>query len=501
MTEVLQHFIGGRLKPGHGSRQGDVYNPSTGKVSAYCPYADLDEIDAAISIAVKAQLSWQSASLSRRMQVIYNFRQLVLDNVEALADAIGREHGKTLEDARSEVERAVDAIEFATSAPHHLKGEYALRVGGDVDNYSVRQPLGVVACIAPFNFPVMVPIFMSTMAVACGNSVVLKPSERVPSAANLLAELWQQAGLPDGVWNVLHGDRETVEGLITHPGVAAISFVGSTPIGEHIHQVGSFHGKRVAAFTGGKNIMVVMPDADLDQAASAFVGAAYGSTSQRCMAISILMPVGEGTAEALLERLLPRIRELRAGPYSDQSAHFGPLVTEHAKQKTCTAIAECQQAGGEVLVDGRNIEVPGYEQGFYLGATLIDKVTPQMRFYREEVFGPARALVRVSTLDDAIALVNAHEFGNGVALFTRDGYASRQFFEQVQVGMIGINVPIPVPAGFFNFGGLKRSKFGEGHLYGPDAVRFYTQVKTISQRWPTPSEGTSGIELAFPQHS
>ncbi|MFK1438014.1 CoA-acylating methylmalonate-semialdehyde dehydrogenase [Pseudomonas aeruginosa] len=500
MTETLHHFIGGRAKPGRGARQGDVYNPSTGKVIAHCPYADLDEIDAAIDVAANAQVPWKLTSLSRRMQVIYSFRQLVLDNVEILAEVIGREQGKTLEDARSEVERAVDAIEFATGAPHHLKGEYALRVGGDVDNFSVRQPLGVVACIAPFNFPAMVPIFMSVMAVACGNSVVLKPSERVPGAANLLAELWQQAGLPDGVWNVLHGDRETVEGIITHPGVAAISFVGSTPAGEHIHRVGSLHGKRVAAFTGGKNIMVVMPDADLDQAATAFVGAAYGSTSQRCMAVSILMPVGDGTAEALLKRLLPKIRELRAGPYNDPGAHFGPLVSAQARQQTCRAIEECLHAGGEMLVDGREVEVLGHEQGFYLGATLIDKVTPQMRLYREEIFGPARAVVRVQTLDEAIRLVNAHEFGNGVALFTRDGYASRQFFEQVQVGMIGINVPIPVPAGFFNFGGLKRSKFGEGHLYGPDAVRFFSQVKTISQRWPAPDEGTQAVVLGFPQH-
>ena len=362
----------------------------------------------------------------------------------------------------------------------------------------MHQPLGVVGCISPFNFPAMVPIMMATMAVAVGNAVLLKPSERCPSAPVELARIWQRAGLPAGVWNVVHGDKEAVDAILTHPGISAVSFVGSTRVAEYVYAEGTRHGKRVMAFGGGKNHMLVLPDADLDLVADHFVGAGYGSAAQRCMAISVAVPVGEATADALVERLVPRIEDLKVGAYDDATADFGPLITRQSKDTVERFIGESISDGAHLRVGGRSLEVAGYENGFFLGGTLVDHVRPDMSFYREEVFGPARGIVRTADVDEAIQLVNDHEFGNGAAIFTRDGHAARRFFDEIDVGMIGVNVPVPVPAGYHNFGGLKRSKFGEGHLFGPDAARFYTKIKTISARWPAPASGSTGSDLAMP---
>ena len=498
MTQQLQHFIGGELVAGTSGRFGDVFNPATGEVESECPYASAAEIDAAVDVATLAGAAWARTSIAKRLDVIFNFRNEFAAARDHLADLIGREHGKTLGDAHGELQRSLEAIEFACSMPHLTKGEYSLNIGGNIDNFSVQQPLGVVGCISPFNFPAMVPLMMATMAVAVGNAVILKPSERVPSAALHLGELWRQAGLPEGVWNVVNGDKEAVDAILRHPGIAAVSFVGSTKVAEYVYREGCGHGKRVMAFGGGKNHMVVMPDADLDLVTESFIGAGYGSAAQRCMAISIAVPVGEGTADALVDRLVPRVKALKIGPYDDPGADYGPLITRQSKETVEDFIGASVTAGAELRVDGRGMTVPGYEKGFFLGGTLIDHVLPDMNFYREEVFGPARGIVRAADVDEAIRLVNEHEFGNGVAIFTNDGHAARRFFEEVDVGMIGINVPVPVPAGYHDFGGLKRSKFGEGHLFGPDAARFYTKTKTMSARWPEPKGRSTGAQFTMP---
>jgi malonate-semialdehyde dehydrogenase (acetylating)/methylmalonate-semialdehyde dehydrogenase len=498
MGTELHHFVGGERIAGTSGRTGDVYNPATGEVQARCPYASAAELDAAVDIAARAGREWAKTSIAKRLQVVFEFRNRFVAATDRLVEAIGLEHGKTRPDARGELQRSVEAIEFACSMPHLTKGEYSLNIGGSIDNFSIVQPLGVVACITPFNFPAMVPVMSSTMAVAVGNAVIVKPSERVPSAALLLGELWREAGLPDGIWNVVNGDKEAVDAILAHPGISAVSFVGSTRVAEHVYTEGCAHGKRVMAFGGGKNHMVVMPDADLDLVADAFVGAGYGSAAQRCMAISLAVPVGERTADALVERLVPRVEGLRIGPYDDPVADFGPLITFQARETVRSAIDDGVAAGARVHVDGRGASVSGYEDGFFLGGTLIDDVTPDMAFYQQEVFGPARGIVRAGDVDEAIRLVNEHEFGNGVAIFTRDGHAARRFFDEVDVGMIGVNVPIPVPAGYHNFGGLKRSKFGEGHMFGPDAARFWTKLKTVSARWPEPKADDGGADMAMP---
>ena len=501
MPDVLHHYIGGERCAGSSGRFGDVFDPATGEVVAACPYASAGEVAAAVEVATVAGRAWARTSIAGRLEVIFNFRNEFIAARDHLAQLISREHGKTLGDSRGELQRSLEAIEFACSMPQLTKGEYSLNIGGAIDNYSVLQPLGVVGCIAPFNFPAMVPLMMGTMAVAVGNAVVLKPSERVPSAALHLGELWAKAGLPAGVWNVVNGDREAVEAIVAHPGIAAISFVGSTKVAESVYQEGCRHNKRVMAFGGGKNHMVVMPDADLDLVADHFVGAGYGSASQRCMALSLAVPVGARTADALVERLIPRIEALRIGPYSDPASDFGPLITRQAQETVARAVEEGIQQGASVRVDGRGKTVAGYENGFFLGSTLLDNVQPEMAFYNEEIFGPARGIVRAGDVAEAIRLVNEHELGNGVAIFTRDGHAARRFFEEVDVGMIGINVPVPVPAGYHNFGGLKRSKFGEGYLFGPDAVRFYTKIKTMSARWPEPKESADGAGLTMPTNT
>lgn len=497
MIATIQHFIAGRLDAGSGTRTGSVHNPSTGQEIARCAFADEATLDRAVSAATAAGAAWGRASHAARQAVIFKLRELMIACTAELAESIGREHGKTIADAKGEIGRAIEAIEFAANAPHVTKGEFASNVGGDIDVYSLRVPVGVVGCITPFNFPIMVPTVMIAMAIAVGNGVVWKPSEKVPHTGLIFARLWQESGLPDGVFNIVQGDRETVDAMLAHPGIGAISFVGSTAVGEHVYQRGTSFNKRVAAFTGGKNHMVVMPDADLEAAATAFVSAGYGSASQRCMAVSLLLPVGKTTAERLIEKIVPKVRALKLGTYDDPTADFGAVISSQSKVAVEAAIADCLEAGAQMLIDGRGASVAGHAEGFYVGPTLFDHVTTDMAFYREEVFGPARGIVRAATLDDAIAITNAHAYGNGSVIFTRDGKSAHRFVAEVESGMIGVNVPVPLPVGYFNFGGLRRSKFGDSHLFGPDAARFYTRVKTVSQRWPEPDPMAVPVSLAF----
>ena len=497
MTQLIGHFIAGQPEAGTGRRTGPVFNPSTGQEIARCDYADRATLDRAVAVATQAGKRWGHASHAARQAVIFKLRELMIANLDLLAEVIGREHGKTIADAKGELGRAIEGIEFAVNAPHVTKGEFATNVGGDIDVFSMRTPIGVVGAITPFNFPIMVPAVMMTMAISVGNAVVWKPSEKVPTAALEFARLWKEAGLPDGVFNVVQGDKEMVDGILEHPGIAGVSFVGSTAVGEYVYQKGTSHNKRVAAFTGGKNHMVVMPDADLDAAASAFVAAGFGSASQRCMAVSLLLPVGQATADRLRELVIEKTKALKVGPYNDPQADFGAVVSAQSRQAVLQAIENCIKDGGELLLDGRGLQVPGHANGYYVGPTLFDRVTTDMQMYKEEIFGPVRAIMRPMTLDEAIAITNAHDFGNGSVIYTRDGKSAHRFMTEVESGMIGVNVSVPLPAAYFNFGGLRRSKFGEGHLYGPDAARFYTKIKTISQRWPDADQEAAPVSLAF----
>ena len=497
MTQLIGHFIAGQPEAGTGRRTGPVFNPSTGQEIARCDYADRATLDRAVDVATQAGKRWGRASHAARQAVIFKLRELMIANLDLLAEVIGREHGKTIADAKGELGRAIEGIEFAVNAPHVTKGEFATNVGGDIDVFSMRTPIGVVGAITPFNFPIMVPAVMMTMAISVGNAVVWKPSEKVPTAALEFARLWKEAGLPDGVFNVVQGDKEMVDGILEHPGIAGVSFVGSTAVGEYVYQKGTSHNKRVAAFTGGKNHMVVMPDADLDAAASAFVAAGFGSASQRCMAVSLLLPVGQATADRLRELVIEKTKALKVGPYNDPQADFGAVVSAQSKQAVLQAIENCIKDGGELLLDGRGLQVPGHANGYYVGPTLFDRVTTDMQMYKEEIFGPVRAIMRPMTLDEAIAITNAHDFGNGSVIYTRGGKSAHRFMTEVESGMIGVNVSVPLPAAYFNFGGLRRSKFGEGHLYGPDAARFYTKIKTISQRWPDADQQAAPVSLAF----
>ncbi len=497
MTQLIGHFIAGQPEAGTGRRTGPVFNPSTGQEIARCDYADRATLDRAVDVATQAGKRWGRASHAARQAVIFKLRELMIANLDLLAEVIGREHGKTIADAKGELGRAIEGIEFAVNAPHVTKGEFATNVGGDIDVFSMRTPIGVVGAITPFNFPIMVPAVMMTTAISVGNAVVWKPSEKVPTAALEFARLWKEAGLPDGVFNVVQGDKEMVDGILEHPGIAGVSFVGSTAVGEYVYQKGTSHNKRVAAFTGGKNHMVVMPDADLDAAASAFVAAGFGSASQRCMAVSLLLPVGQATADRLRELVIEKTKALKVGPYNDPQADFGAVVSAQSKQAVLQAIENCIKDGGELLLDGRGLQVPGHANGYYVGPTLFDRVTTDMQMYKEEIFGPVRAIMRPMTLDEAIAITNAHDFGNGSVIYTRDGKSAHRFMTEVESGMIGVNVSVPLPAAYFNFGGLRRSKFGEGHLYGPDAARFYTKIKTISQRWPDADQQAAPVSLAF----
>ena len=498
-VKTLNHFIGGVMTPGKSERFGNVYAPSTGELIGLCPLATTEEVNEAVEVAHTAFEKWKRISVGKRVEVLYRFRSLLVEETNRLAEIIGLESGKTISDAKGEVVRGIESVDLAINAPHLLKGEYSVNVGGNINSFSLKQPLGVVAAISPFNFPAMVPLAMTSMAVAVGNAVILKPSEKVPNAALFISELWKKAGLPDGVWTVINGDKEAVDAILRNPKIHAISFVGSTPVAEYVYHEGTKNNKRVAAFGGGKNHMVIMPDADLDQAVTAFLGAAYGSASQRCMAISAAMPVGEKTAEAFVAKLKARVEELKVGAYDDENADFGAVITQQSKDTVIKYINESLEEGAVLTVDGRNPELNAPDKGFYLGPTLLDHVTPDMKVYRDEVFGPARIVVRVNTLDEAIKLINNHEFGNGVTIFTESGPASRKFVEEIEVGMVGVNVPIPIPVGYHNFGGWKRSKFGEGHMFGPDAARFFTKSKTVSERWPEAKEENK-TEFSFPSN-
>ena len=483
MSTTISHWINGCTIAG-GDRFGDVFNPATGEVQAQVALADPATINAAVDAAKAAFPAWADTPPLRRARVMFKFRELLEDNLKAFAALVTAEHGKVLSDAEGSIIRGLEVVEFAAGIPHLLKGEFTEQVGPDIDSWSTRQPLGVCAGITPFNFPAMVPMWMFPVAIACGNTFVLKPSERDPSSANFMAELLKQAGLPDGVFNVLHGDKVAVDGLLTHRDVAAVSFVGSTPIAEYVHHTASAQDKRVQALGGAKNHMVVMPDADFDQATDALMGAAYGSAGERCMAVSVAVAVGDA-GDALMARLAPRVRALKIGPGTDPESEMGPLVTAAHKAKVEGYIDQGVAEGAELVVDGRGLVLQGYENGFYTGGTLFDRVTPDMSIYKDEIFGPVLSVVRVDDHAAASKLVNEHEFGNGAAIFTRDGDAAREFARNVEIGMVGVNVPIPVPMAFHSFGGWKRSLFGDHHMHGPEGVRFYTKYKVVTGRWPT----------------
>ncbi|WP_022728552.1 CoA-acylating methylmalonate-semialdehyde dehydrogenase [Fodinicurvata sediminis] len=495
MTQELHHFIGGQVVKGTSGRTSDVYNPATGEVTGKLSLASASEVDKAVQNAAEAFPDWAATTPLNRARVFFKYRELLEANKQKIAELISREHGKVLADAAGEVTRGIEVVEFVCGAPHLLKGEFSENVGTSVDSHSVRQPLGVVAGITPFNFPAMVPMWMFPVAIACGNTFILKPSERDPSAPLFLAELAKQAGLPDGVLNVVNGDKEAVDTLLTHPQIEAVSFVGSTGIAEYVYHTGTAHNKRVQALGGAKNHMVVMPDADMDQAANALMGAGYGSAGERCMAVSVAVAVGTAGDE-LIERLAPKVRNLKVGPFDDPEADMGPLVTKQAYERVRGYIDSGIEEGAEAVVDGRELKLQGYENGYFVGGTLFDHVKPDMRIYKEEIFGPVLSVVRANDYEEALKLVNEHEYGNGAAIFTHDGDAARNFSNRAQIGMIGVNVPIPVPMAFYSFGGWKRSLFGDHHAHGPEGVRFYTRMKTITSRWPKGVR--SGAEFVMP---
>jgi malonate-semialdehyde dehydrogenase (acetylating)/methylmalonate-semialdehyde dehydrogenase len=481
--KTISHIIAAKTVAGAGRLS--VFNPSTGEQTGDVASGGAAEVEAAVTAAQSALPGWAGTTPARRAKVMYEMRRLLEAQKEELARAISAEHGKTHGDALGEVARGQEVVEFACGIPHLLKGSYSAGVSSEMDSYDMRQPLGVVAGITPFNFPVMVPLWMIPVALACGNTFILKPSERDPSAPNLLHALWREAGLPEGVLNVVHGGKPAVDAILDHPGIAAVSFVGSTPIAQYVYAKGCAAGKRVQALGGAKNHLVVMPDADLDQAADALMGAAYGSAGERCMAVSVAVPVGEKVADALVARLKPRVQTLKIGPSTDAGAEMGPLITAAHRDKVSSYIDAGTAAGAELVVDGRGLKLQGYENGFWLGGTLLDHVTPDMSVYKDEIFGPVLSVVRRKTYEDAVALVNANPFANGTAIFTRDGDAARDFTDRIQVGMVGINVPIPVPVGYHSFGGWKSSIFGSHGVYGPEGVHFYTKLKTVTSRWPT----------------
>jgi len=495
VPDTVGHHVEGRAVTGGASRFGDVYDPATGERTKRVAFASAADVDAAVRAARAAFPAWAETPPIRRAAIMFAFRELVVRDTERLAALITSEHGKTLADARGEVQRGLEVVEFACGIPHLLKGDVTENVAREVDSIAVRQALGVCAGITPFNFPAMVPMWMFPIALACGNSFVLKPSEKDPSAANVIAELLREAGLPDGVFNVVHGDREAVDALLAHPDVAAISFVGSTPVAEYVYRTGTQNGKRVQALGGAKNHLVVMPDADMDQAVDALMGAAFGSAGERCMAISVAVAVGDATADALVERLSARVRELRVGPGTAAGVEMGPLVTGEHYAKVRSYVDAGVDEGAQLVVDGRAVREANWGDGFFLGGSVFDRVTPEMRIYRDEIFGPVLGVVRVHTAEDALRLCNEHPFGNGVAIFTRDGGTARTFAHRVQIGMVGVNVPIPVPMAFHSFGGWKRSLFGDHAIHGAEGVRFYTRLKTITARWP---ESRSGPEFTFP---
>jgi malonate-semialdehyde dehydrogenase (acetylating)/methylmalonate-semialdehyde dehydrogenase len=495
MPRRLHHYIGGRFVDGSGGRTGDVFNPALGEVIAKVPLASPQEVAGAVAVAREAFGEWSRTPAVRRARVMFRFLRLLERDASKIAAAITAEHGKIISDAQGEVQRGIEVVEFACGIPSMLMGDFTDNVAAGVDSYSIRQPLGVVAGITPFNFPAMVPMWMFPVAIACGNTFVLKPSERDPSAACMLAQLLTEAGLPDGVFNVIHGDKTAVDSLLADPSVKAVSSVGSTPVAEHIFKTASAAGKRVQALGGAKNHMVVMPDADLDNTTDALLGSAYGAAGERCMAISVAVAVGDAVADALVERIAPRVRALRIGPGTAEGVEMGPLVTRQHLERVRGYIDVGVAEGAQIVVDGRDFRVRGHEGGFFIGGSLFDRVTPSMRIYKEEIFGPVLAVVRVRNYEQAVALINAHEFGNGAAIFTRDGAVARDFVEKIEIGMVGVNVPVPVPMAFHAFGGWKRSLFGDRHVYGREGVQFYTRIKAVTSRWPDAS--ARGAEFSF----
>ena len=493
--KLIKHFINGAHYQGQEKNTVEVFNPATGEVAARVALASKQETEEAIRVATEALPSWSNTPPLKRARVMFKFKELLEKHIDDLASMITSEHGKVFSDAKGEIARGIEVVEFACGIPQLLKGEYTEQVGTGVDSYSVRQPLGVCAGITPFNFPVMVPMWMFPMAIACGNTFILKPSEKDPSASLLMADLLKEAGLPDGVFNVIQGDKTAVDTLLSDPRVSAISFVGSTPIAEYVYRTGTQYGKRVQALGGAKNHLVVMPDADIEQAVDALMGAAYGSAGERCMAISVGVVVGD-IADQLVARLVERTTELKIGNGIVNEPDMGPLVTGAHLEKVKGYIEKGVSEGASLIVDGRNISVAGHENGFFIGGCLFDHVTPDMTIYKEEIFGPVLSIVRVDDFESAVQLINAHEFGNGVSLFTRDGHTAREFSTRIQVGMVGINIPIPVPVAFHSFGGWKRSLFGDHYAYGPEGVRFYTHLKTVTTRWPTDTR--SGAEFTMP---
>ncbi|WP_043198731.1 CoA-acylating methylmalonate-semialdehyde dehydrogenase [Pseudomonas putida] len=493
---IVQHLIHGELVS-KGERTADVFNPSTGQAVRKVELASRATVQEAIDSAKAAFPAWRNTPPAKRAQVMFRFKQLLEQNEAKISQMISEEHGKTVEDAAGELKRGIENVEFACAAPEVLKGEYSRNVGPNIDAWSDFQPLGVVAGITPFNFPAMVPLWMYPLAIACGNAFILKPSERDPSSTLYIAQLLLEAGLPKGILNVVHGDKEAVDALIEAPEVKALSFVGSTPIAEYIYAEGTKRGKRVQALGGAKNHAVLMPDADLDNAVSALMGAAYGSCGERCMAISVAVCVGDQVADALIAKLEPQIKALKIGAGTSCGLDMGPLVTAAARDKVVGYIDDGVAAGARLVVDGRGLRVAGNEDGYFVGGTLFDKVTPEMRIYKEEIFGPVLCVVRVNSLEQAMQLINDHEYGNGTCIFTRDGEAARLFCDEIEVGMVGVNVPLPVPVAYHSFGGWKRSLFGDLHAYGPDGVRFYTRRKAITQRWPQRASHEAS-QFAFP---
>ncbi|MSQ02321.1 MAG: CoA-acylating methylmalonate-semialdehyde dehydrogenase [Myxococcales bacterium] len=491
----IGHWIDGREVFGNSGRSGAVYDPAVGQVQAHVDYADVAEVDGVVASCMKAGKTWSQSSLSRRAEILFKFRELLDARKADLARILTSEHGKVHADAMGEISRGLENVEFACGVPHLLKGEHSEQAATGVDVYSLRQPLGVVAAITPFNFPAMVPIWMLANAIACGNTCVLKPSEKDPSCSNFLAALLKEAGLPDGVLNVVHGDKVVVDRLIEHPAVAALSFVGSTPIARYIYENGTRNGKRVQALGGAKNHMVVLPDADINMAADAAVSAAYGSAGERCMAIAVVVAVGDA-ADPLVKAIEARLDRIRVGPGTDPVNEMGPLITREHRDRVASYLDIATAEGAVVVRDGRKQAFTG--DGFFLGVSLVDHVRPGTRMYTDEIFGPVLGVLRVATYDEALALVNSHEYGNGTAIFTRDGGAARRFQREVDVGMVGINVPIPVPVSYYSFGGWRASLFGDHHMYGPEGIRFFTRTKVVTSRWPDPA--TSTIDLGFPRN-
>ncbi len=492
---IFKNIIDGDYIDGDVGAQA-VFNPSTGEETGSVVLSGKGVVDQAVVAAKAALPGWANTPPLKRARIMFKYKALLEANLDQMAEAVSRQHGKTFQDARGEVIRGIEVVEFACGIPHLLRGDYTRNVGPAIDSYSDRQPLGVMAGITPFNFPAMVPLWMFPMAVACGNTFILKPSERDPAAPQLALELFHQAGLPKGVMNIVNGGKEAVDAILAHDDIKGVSFVGSTPIAEYVYATGTANGKRVQALGGAKNHMIIMPDADLDQAVDALMGAGYGSAGERCMAISVAVPVGKETADRLVEKLTPKVAALKVGAWDDPDAEMGPLVTKQHLEKVSGYIDAGISEGADLLVDGRGFKLQGYENGYYIGGSLFDNVTPDMSIYKEEIFGPVLSVVRSDSFDDAVKMVNDHEYGNGTAIFTRDGDAARSYADQIEIGMVGINVPIPVPVAYHSFGGWKRSMFGDHGMYGMEAVRFYTRLKTVTMRWPTGIR--SGAQFNFP---